>query len=398
MDGGSTANYKYNALNLRVQSAVGSATTEYVFNSSGQRVFIWDAVHGTQLQGQYYWGSTPVAYYKGGTLHFQHQDWEGTERMRTSYSASQEGYFQSLPFGDGQNTVGADTDAHHFGALDHDSETDTDHAQFRQYSNVQGRWHSPDPYYGSYDVSNPQSLNRYAYAMNNPLAFVDPLGLAPQINCYASPDGEALADTVGDVDDYGDDSPIKVGDVIYDSVEGETCNVTGGWGQGAEDDDTYTLYVTTWECDSVRSCGVQVISAWKVDPCANGYLVCAMPQSNQQIANQLWSQFQNLPKGPSGGGAPNNNNLNQPPTKIEKQMCQDAANQFVAKYNQQNQNLRQSVVVGGGAGIVSSIGGALTGIYYGLRYNWAVSNTLNTMAYQSCMGTSNIPWSLFTNY
>ncbi len=38
-----------------------------------------------------------------------------------------------------------------------------------------GRWLSPDALGG--DVTNPQSLNRYAYALNNPTTFVDPLGL-----------------------------------------------------------------------------------------------------------------------------------------------------------------------------------------------------------------------------
>jgi hypothetical protein len=40
---------------------------------------------------------------------------------------------------------------------------------------AEGRWLSPDPAGG--DVTNPQSLNRYAYALNNPSTFVDPLGL-----------------------------------------------------------------------------------------------------------------------------------------------------------------------------------------------------------------------------
>jgi hypothetical protein len=36
---------------------------------------------------------------------------------------------------------------------------------------------SPDPYDGSYDATNPQSLNRYSYVLNNPLSLFDPLGL-----------------------------------------------------------------------------------------------------------------------------------------------------------------------------------------------------------------------------
>jgi RHS repeat-associated protein len=39
------------------------------------------------------------------------------------------------------------------------------------------RWLSPDPLAG--DVSNPRSLNRYAYVLNNPVNFIDPTGLCP---------------------------------------------------------------------------------------------------------------------------------------------------------------------------------------------------------------------------
>jgi len=45
-----------------------------------------------------------------------------------------------------------------------------------------GKWHrfaQPDPYNGSYDLSNPQSFNRYAYVQNDPVNFMDPLGLDP---------------------------------------------------------------------------------------------------------------------------------------------------------------------------------------------------------------------------
>jgi len=115
----------------------------------------------------------------GGTTEFEHQDWTGTERARTGVGnpGSVVGAYSSLPFGDDyQVTSGYDNDPYHFATLDQDNSAN-DHAQFREYSNMDGRWFSPDPYPGSYDPSNPQSFNRYAYVLNNPLSFIDPLGL-----------------------------------------------------------------------------------------------------------------------------------------------------------------------------------------------------------------------------
>jgi hypothetical protein len=37
----------------------------------------------------------------------------------------------------------------------------------------------PTPGFGSLDPVNPQTLNRYTYALNNPLAFTDPSGTDP---------------------------------------------------------------------------------------------------------------------------------------------------------------------------------------------------------------------------
>ncbi len=189
--GNTTATYVYNALNQRVSSKVGTgAATEFVFNANGQRVSEWNGTTHLQLKGKYYWGGQPLAYYTTASsgsagAHFEHTDWLGTERLRTTYNSggnpqyAQEGSYTSLPWGDAQTPATNGSDAAHYAQLDHDAETNTDHADFRQYSNAQGRWLSPDPYDGSYDTSNPQSMNRYVYAMNNPLSNVDPSGNAP---------------------------------------------------------------------------------------------------------------------------------------------------------------------------------------------------------------------------
>lgn len=49
---------------------------------------------------------------------------------------------------------------------------------FRYYGPRLGRFMSPDPLAGS--VGDPQSLNRYAYVLNDPVNMVDPLGLNPE--------------------------------------------------------------------------------------------------------------------------------------------------------------------------------------------------------------------------
>jgi len=182
VDGGSTAVYTYDALNKRVRIDQTSGSQEFLFNVNGQRVSIWNPANETQVQGQFYWGSTPLAFYTtaSGQTYFQHQDWLGTERTRTTSDGAVAGTFTSLPFGDNYTVAsGTDADAYHFATLDQDSTSSTSHAPFRQYSSTAGRWMSPDSYYGSYDLSNPQSMNRYAYADNSPTSFLDPTGLDP---------------------------------------------------------------------------------------------------------------------------------------------------------------------------------------------------------------------------
>jgi RHS repeat-associated protein len=67
-----------------------------------------------------------------------------------------------------------------FTGKERDSETGLDYFGARYFSGAQGRFTTADPLMASARASNPQTWNRYSYALNNPLRYVDPDGLIPR--------------------------------------------------------------------------------------------------------------------------------------------------------------------------------------------------------------------------
>ncbi len=183
VSGGGT--YGYDALNNRVFAQTSNSTYGYLFDFAGRRISSWLQPNDFGNEGRIYWDGRQIAYRAwNGSTYFNHQDWIGTERMRTDHLGSISSTYVSLPFGEGyapneNDPTGNALDNLHFAQLDHDTESGTEHAQFRQYSSTQGRWMSPDPYDGSYNASDPQSFNRYGYVGNRPLSAIDPSGLFP---------------------------------------------------------------------------------------------------------------------------------------------------------------------------------------------------------------------------
>jgi RHS repeat-associated protein len=158
---------------------------EFVFDIYNRRVSTWGVGATSPTQALIYSDSSLLAFRSTSGTNFEHYNWVGTKRVITDYTGAVQETVTSLPFGDGYSYTGADGDWSDFAGMDGDTESNTEHAQFRQYSQNQGRWFSPDPYYGSYDFTNPQSFNRYAYALNNPVSNIDPSGLS----CVTGDDG-----------------------------------------------------------------------------------------------------------------------------------------------------------------------------------------------------------------
>lgn len=199
VDGGNTATYVYDSMNRRIRSQVAASATqqsfsteEYLYDYFGHMTSIWNPASVIGIEGVIYWDGDQIAF-RDGPTYFDHQDDLGTERARTDSSGNLVWTHPSLPWGDaGPNTYGgiqAGENTLDFAGLYADNESNTEHAQFRQYASAQGHWMSPDPYDGSYDFSNPQSFNRYAYVTNNPLSFADPTGLVT-CNCPSDPPGD----------------------------------------------------------------------------------------------------------------------------------------------------------------------------------------------------------------
>lgn len=78
-----------------------------------------------------------------------------------------------------------------------DAESGLDYFGARYYGSTMGRFMSPDPLGGH--LENPQSLNKYAYALNNPLTNTDPTGLDSYLQCTSTKDNASTcqSQTVG---------------------------------------------------------------------------------------------------------------------------------------------------------------------------------------------------------
>ena len=162
----------------------------------------------------------------GSGLHFYLNDPLGSRRVQTDAAGFPEQTCQNLPFGNQLYCTGAlDTPTEdHFTGLEHDTESGLDHAMFRQYESNAGRWTSPDPYDGSIDANNPQTLNRYAYVGNMPMNFTDPSGLMP-LGCGFSTGGSdgALGITWGGIGT----ATGTTGTIVLAGISAASCLYSG---------------------------------------------------------------------------------------------------------------------------------------------------------------------------
>jgi RHS repeat-associated protein len=167
----------------------GRRTTKTLLPQGTSTTYVYDAMGNLAAE---YGGPWPTAV---GTLYLT-QDHLGSTRLTTTPGTSAPNIIAChdyVPFGQEIPSTWGRAGAScynqtletsiKFTGKERDAETGLDYFGARYFSGAQGRFTSPDPLMASAHASNPQTWNRYAYALNNPLRFVDPNGMEVPPSC-----------------------------------------------------------------------------------------------------------------------------------------------------------------------------------------------------------------------
>ncbi len=179
--GGSTETIAYDASGERSEEITTPGNdVEIVHDPSGRDLAYCDAGGGFCWQEFYNDGRRQFGYYNGSGdwARFLHANALGSTTMTSGYGGGVQADLVMYPWGSLWSSAGdAELDEHFAGFTQIDGAALLYPTPARRYDPPPGRWLTPDPLGG--DLTNPQSLNRYAYALNNPTTLIDPLGLQP---------------------------------------------------------------------------------------------------------------------------------------------------------------------------------------------------------------------------
>ena len=170
----------YDGDRLRVKKVENGTTTYYLRSSVlGGQIVAELSGAGTWMRGYVYLGDDLLAVQQNLSVSWVHQDPLVKSKRVTNSSGTVVSVVELDPWGgDTSRSSNEAFQPRRFNSYDRDGNA-SDEAMHRRYNRWHMRFDQPDPYDGSYDLTDPQSFNRYSYTQNDPVNFVDPNGLLP---------------------------------------------------------------------------------------------------------------------------------------------------------------------------------------------------------------------------
>jgi RHS repeat-associated protein len=174
------------------------ATTRYIYDADGNRLITrdpdgktlylpgqevrWDAATDTLACTRYYdYHGQTIASRTADGLTWLASDYQGTAQVAITEQGQQVEMRRQTPFGTPRGAAPGWPNSLGF-VGGYDDPTGLTHLGAREYDPIIGRFISVDPIM---DPANPQQLQGYAYASNNPITYSDPTGLL----AVCAPDG-----------------------------------------------------------------------------------------------------------------------------------------------------------------------------------------------------------------
>ncbi len=197
MDGSNVlAEYIYNGKGQRADKLIPSENKCTVFHYDQNGLLITESTRTGNIKAEYvYLNGQPLAKIEGNNVYYYHNDHLGTPMTMTDSSGNIVWQGEFMPFGESLSVTGTVTNNLRFPGQYFDSETGLHQNGFRDYKSEIGRYVEADPLLNGFVNSKiyPEGceaklphgiiprqfleLNPFVYSNNNPIKYVDFLGL-----------------------------------------------------------------------------------------------------------------------------------------------------------------------------------------------------------------------------
>lgn len=285
----------YDGDGLRLKKVDGGTTTYYLRSTVlGGEVVAELNNTGVWQRGYVYLGGRMVAIQQGSAAYWVHQDPLLKSKRVTNSSGTVISTIEVDPFGGNTNRSNNDAfQPRKFTTYERDG-NNSDEAMFRRYNRWWSRFDQPDPYGGSYNLSDPQSFNRYAYVQNDPVNLVDPSGLLPQV-CPPEMSGpECLTSW----------NPVGGGPINVFDRQSPTPTAVSGGNTGLQTIGSRTF---TWSIYDEKN---SVVYFFTLSPMKNDFLL----GTNYTVVDMLRDVMKTAKPAGAGGSKPKPKTPATPPT------------------------------------------------------------------------------------